>query len=790
MSPLNALPWNTIIVIISISIFIPSFLTVLFIKFRRFEDLGMVLGVFLLVLSLFSYFYLIPNQIIDETMLPENYIWEDTGQVKYWERNSVFLKNNDNQMSFVALSNLMPRRSPIFINFTGKEVIHAVSYDKEKNQMYINDVIFDENNEIFTVINGNEKVSEWYFINPKLSSLKFVNVDGGYMGIPSNNQNILNAFIGWVESQGVKDGNENVVLVRDMHKIKTGVIDGVEVSVWQSDIYNLPITWHEESYVCDETLQLIVHQKTGYIVHVYRHLMLYAHLSQFVELYFPDALKNRIVSKYLSINDPIGEAAELTYATTDESQAQHVAAVKEIDAYMTYIPVAICLPMFLFGLAFTWRYWGRSYYWKRYKDFEQESSVQGTRRKKTPKKIIAFGIVFIIVFSSIGYIFFTNFGKQNEIISKIEQSKEELIIEPEPPTPPGSLRAIDSGRHVLQPADEGAHRFSGREWWYFNVFFNDPISDLQGSSMIISFNRMALADIRFLRRDNHFIVFYDNDTKTSYDFSLVSKRRGTLKASGPGVDVNFKNSYVTGTYPTWNVHVESEEGDFIADLAYTSVFMPVWVMGRSSNLAIFRHFGGDYYAPRCYVEGNITWNNNVYFVCGTGYMDHVWQTSAPRFISKGWDWLNLHFDNGWEMYLSKFIFRMIGNTGYAGALILSPNNQNIVEYNIFSVKYVENARLKGLPSLTYPTKFLVEAKKDDMVLNLEVELINPCEIIFKLARTGMIEGPVDATGTFSWSNYTVELNGYGMYEATRVKYLLQLPGIIPRIFQRLILRNR
>ena len=159
MSPWNALPWNTIIVIIAVSIFIPSFLTVLFIKFRRFEDLGLVIGVFLLILSLFSYFYLIPNEVINETILPENYVLEDTGLVKYWERNSVFLKDSDTQISYAALGKLLPRRTPINKNFFGKEVIHAASYDKEKNAMCINDVIYNENNEIFTVINGNEKVS-------------------------------------------------------------------------------------------------------------------------------------------------------------------------------------------------------------------------------------------------------------------------------------------------------------------------------------------------------------------------------------------------------------------------------------------------------------------------------------------------------------------------------------------------------------------------------------------------------------------------------------------------------
>jgi hypothetical protein len=790
MSPWNALPWDTILIIVAISIFIPSLLTVIFIKIRRFEDLGLTVGVFLLVLSLFSYFYLIPNDVINEAILPENYVWEDTGYVKYWERNSVFLKDNNEQMSYAAISRLLPKRTPINKDFTGKEVIHAVSYDKEKNQMFINDVIYDENNEIFSAINGIEKVSEWYFINPKLSSLEYVNVDGGYMSIPSNNNVILNTMVGWVESQGIKGGKENVVLVRDMHKIKTGVIEGAEVSVWQSDIYNLPITWHGKPYVCDETLQLIVHQKTGYIVHVYRHLMLYAHLSQFIELYFPEALKHRLVVRYLQANDPIGEAASLTYDTTDVSQAQHIAEVKVIDGYMSYIPLLICIPMFFIGFALTWRYWGRSYYWKRYKDFEQNSQTGEIKRRKFPKKIVAFGIVFIIVFSTFGYILFTSYGKQQEISSKFDQNKEELIVEPEPPTPPGTQRAIDSGRHILQEKDEGSHKLSLREWWYFNVFFDDPLSELQGNSMIISFNRMALTDIRFVKRDNHFIVLYDNNTGTAYDFSIFNKRRGTLKASGPGVDVNFKNSYASGQYPNWNVYAESPDGNFIAELTYTADFMPVWVMGRSSNLAVFRYFGGDYYIPRCFVEGNITWEGKRYYVCGSGYVDHVWQTSAPRFVSKGWDWLNLHFDNGWEMYLSKFIFRMIGNTGYAGALIISPGNQNIIEYNIFSIKYLENKRFKSIPTLSYPTKFLVEAKRDDLVLKLEVELTIPCEIPFRIARTGMVEGPIVAKGSFSWANYTEELNGYGMFEATRVKYILQLPGIIPRIFQRAFLRAR
>ena len=75
------------------------------------------------------------------------------------------------------------------------------------------------------------------------------------------------------------------------------------------------------------------------------------------------------------------------------------------------------------------------------------------------------------------------------------------------------------------------------------------------------------------------------------------------------------------------------------------------------------------------MQGTINWRNKDYNVSGVGYHDHVWQTTAPRFVTKGWEWFNIHFDNGWEMYISKFIFRTPRNL-YAGALVLSPDNEN------------------------------------------------------------------------------------------------------------------
>ena len=133
------------------------------------------------------------------------------------------------------------------------------------------------------------------------------------------------------------------------------------------------------------------------------------------------------------------------------------------------------------------------------------------------------------------------------------------------------------------------------------------------------------------------------------------------------------------------------------------------------------------------------------------------------------------------MYLSKFIFRLPTNI-YAGALIISPDNRNIVEWALFDLKYIENNQAKNLQSMSYPIKYHLEASRDDMSIDLDITVNNVCEIVFKFGRTGMFEGPCVAKGTFSWEGNTVELNGYGMSEVTRVKY--PFSSILENIFSR------
>ena len=782
MSPWDTLPWNTILLIIGFSLLIPSVIAILCIKLKRYEDVGLTIGVFLLILGAATYVYLIPQEVIQETKLPENYSWEDTGSVHYWERNGLFIQGKDQRRIPFIIRWLLPQRAPIEKDFLATEIIHVSEFQKETNNALIHDVIYDDTGEILSVINNTQKVSEWYWVDSHTTNLSYKNVNAGRMGIPAIDDRINTLEVGWVESNGEQNGKENIVLVRTMQRIKSGYIDGVEVSVWRSDIYNREITWHGKTYYCDETLQLTVNPTSGYVVHVYRHLVLSAHLSEFLNLYYPTAMRSKIISQYLKINDPIGEAAELTYNSTVDSMNTHLNEVRNINNLMTYVPLWVTIPLLVIGAALTWRFLGRSYYWKRYREYEHrpDSPHRKTKRKTSMKKTLALGMCSILLVSSIGYLIY-----QNTNTSQPDLQIPPVIIdspisgEENEPTPPGTNRVIDSGRHVLQLSDEGFHKGSRREWWYYNVFFNDPESDLQGYSMIISFNQMKFGDIRFLRPDNLFILLFD-DAGKSYPLSTFNKRRGTLQATGPGVDVTFENSWTKGAYPYWQVHAVNEEAGFVADLEFTADFLPVWVEGRSANLPLASLVtGGDYYVPRCKVVGNITWNQKEYHVVGMGYHDHVWQSVVPRWVSKGWDWANLHFDNGWEMYVSKFKLRAPFKLAF-DSIIISPNNRNITEFNKFDVTYTETATPKGLPFLHYPKKLHIEGKRDDIILKLDIEIYSTAENVWKIARTGMFEGPCIATGTLSWADHTVELHGYGLSEFTRVKYLFGIPDFLQR----------
>jgi hypothetical protein len=132
------------------------------------------------------------------------------------------------------------------------------------------------------------------------------------------------------------------------------------------------------------------------------------------------------------------------------------------------------------------------------------------------------------------------------------------------------------------------------------------------------------------------------------------------------------------------------------------------------------------------------------------------------------------------MYVSKFNLRRIRDI-YAGAIVISPDNRNLVEFNKFNLEKIELISATDFPRIQYPIQYRLHAERDGMILNLDIHVYNICEIVWPRAWTGMFEGPCVVTGTFSWDQESVNLQGIGMSEVTIVQYLLQRPRFLDRI---------
>ena len=148
-------------------------------------------------------------------------------------------------------------------------------------------------------------------------------------------------------------------------------------------------------------------------------------------------------------------------------------------------------------------------------------------------------------------------------------------------------------------------------WWYYNVVFDKPDSELRNWSMMISFNQGRKADAFFL-------TLFDEENK-SYG-GCVAMPKGTIQATSPGVNVEFNNSYVIGTYPKW--HIYAEDGDLdgheiIVDLFYKADSLPLWsIMNSGHNISMSPM--GHYCIIDCNVTGEIKINETVYRIHGVG----------------------------------------------------------------------------------------------------------------------------------------------------------------------------
>lgn len=253
------------------------------------------------------------------------------------------------------------------------------------------------------------------------------------------------------------------------------------------------------------------------------------------------------------------------------------------------------------------------------------------------------------------------------------------------------LKNHDTGRTSLGKYDEGFHqneKFLLREWWYFNVIFNSPKSDLKNWIFKCSINSAV---------DNDSIKFFLHNANNQTLGSLYVKPKGETIASTPGVDAHFGNSFIKGMYPKWSVHMENtgfDDTELIADVTFSAKTKPLWIFKNTGKNLSTSSFGY-YLVMNVAAKGTIQIDNQKYEVEGLGYYDHTWSPYAKIGGEKSnlrgnvWDWLLVRLDNG----LNYFIAKIYPNTRsffpvfIPGYFLCYADDGSFLENYLFYMKY-------------------------------------------------------------------------------------------------------
>lgn len=408
--------------------------------------------------------------------------------------------------------------------------------------------------------------------------------------------------------------------------------------------------------------------------------------------------------------------------------------------------------------------------------------MMGMKMKKSDLAIMIITVLIAsVLFYRAGYV-------PPEVIEEEpveKQIPQENLTVQKPPEPPSSF--IIPSRRTLTSIDEGCHYKSilvNREWWYFSAIFNES-SELDGWGVIVSFNHMAYGDLfGQFKPDLLTVVLYD-DGGNVYG-GMKNDFRGTLKATTPGVDVKFRNSWAEGKYPRWHVHAETRDVGYtghtvVLDLDFFAHALPIWTF----NTRLFNESKSkfaSYVILGCEVSGQVTIDGKTYSVGGTGFHGHSWSPIYMRkFLIGGWDWMQVRLSNGWALYISKFYpsSKVLASINPFGTLIISTGGDSVTEFKVFNLEPKTSEKIFLFTK--FPTRFYLSAKKThnilleriDLTMSLDIKTTSTYQKVWKFPTyVGFKVGKCAVNGSISWldgeQRISVDLDGEGNVWITRM----------------------
>jgi len=312
------------------------------------------------------------------------------------------------------------------------------------------------------------------------------------------------------------------------------------------------------------------------------------------------------------------------------------------------------------------------------------------------------------------------------------------------------------------PEEDGEHFPSIIEWWCLEGFFK-TIENNKRWSLKTTFTEWfqtkpqkkigSMCNFSLFDRElnKHFLEYTRNETEK-------------LKSKKDRFDVRFKDNYLKGLYPDYEINIKNQVKNIELNIKYHAVSLPYWVTQQTTGGHIPMGLGSYRYGfiPDGKITGTMKIKEDKFKVEGRGYYEHVWGNFSytnpfsnlseikktismyakligrqihgnkfliPRSITfgtennpLGYDWTWALFDNGWNLFYGNALFWIMKGPAF-GTLILSKDGKNYQEFSKINFHYNKIKYAKSY-DFYYPTDIELDAEENNEKLHLRFIMEN------------------------------------------------------------------
>ena len=249
------------------------------------------------------------------------------------------------------------------------------------------------------------------------------------------------------------------------------------------------------------------------------------------------------------------------------------------------------------------------------------------------------------------------------------------------------------------------------------------------------------------------------------DLTQLYQPLGTFKTSRSGVDVQFGNQYIRGSYPNYEIYVEGEPNG-------EPVSLKIEMTADTPAFEALPNLRGItwHYVPRFSVQGTLTRGGRSSPVSGVGYLERrrgrFWTSGINRGL-----WESIP-GAGPAPFTIPLFYKVWKNDGtiQLQTLTFSVDGKQMVDFENVEVDIQETAALPGFEEIDHPMRYRLTAEGDGGAATIDV-VRNPHRLGLRnyfddpdpRAKWTGLYGAGHATGvvTYRGEEHRVEAPTYG-----------------------------